>query len=36
MELDNMIQNYLRGVILAGYGMSIFNCSVMEKELDAA
>ncbi len=20
----------------AGYGMSIFNCSVMEKELDAA
>ena len=36
MELDNMIKNYLQGTFLARYGMSIFNCSVTEKELDAA
>ncbi len=36
MELDNIIKNYLHGALLAGYGMSIFNCCVTEKGLDAA
>ena len=31
-----MIKNYLQGAFWAEYSMSIFNCSVTEKELDAA
>lgn len=36
MELNEVIKNYLQGAFWAEYGMSIFNCSVTEKELDAA
>lgn len=36
MELKEVIKNYLQGAFWAEYSMSIFNCSVTEKELDAA
>ena len=35
MELKEVIKNYLQGAFWAEYSMSIFNCSVTEKELDA-